>query len=453
MAGVTNTYDPTSTAQSLATAFTSGRQAILTRQTTAATTTVKALTTLGSALTTFQNSLASLSGVNKTMAANSAVFSDTAVASATASSSAAAGSYTFFVAKVASAQKVSFSGLTDFAAGGSLTFGVGTASFNVPLTGSAPWTVRDLAAAINGASGNTTLSASVVTTTANGVATSELILSSKQTGEQNTISVTTTGTSLDGLLDPTDQHELSPAQDAEVYVGAQGGTLIKQASNTLNVIDGVTMTLSQAQAAGSAPVTLTVGTDTAKTTANVQAFVDAYNKMKAAVDGLVAVGDPASGSSAGAFANDSGVRSLRDRMVSVLRGGGATSLASFGIIATRDGTLSLDATRLTKALATNPTGLDTLIGSASSVTPTGVAGQLQTYLKVWTNSVNGQIGSRKDAISKLQMSLTDRQSALDRQYDSAYARYLAQFTQLQTIQSSMSYNTSLFDAMFSNSKD
>jgi flagellar hook-associated protein 2 len=453
MAAVTNTYDPTSTAQSLATAFTSGRQSILTRQTTAAATTVKALTTLGSALTTFQTTLASLSGVNKTMSANSAVFSDTGVGSATASASAAAGSYAFFVAKVASAQKVSFSGLKDFAAGGTLTFGVGAASFNVPLTGTAPWTVRDLAAAINGASNNTTLSASVVTTTTNGVATSELVLSSKQTGELNTISVTTTGTSLDGLLDLADQHELSPAQDAEVYIGAQGGTLIKQASNTLNVIDGVTMTLSQAQAPGSAPVTLTVGTDTAKTTANLQAFVDAYNKMKAAVDGLVAAGDPASGSSAGAFANDSGVRSLRDRMVSLLRGAGTNSLASFGILATREGTLSLDTTRLAKALATNPTGLDTLIGSASSATPTGVAGQLQTYLKVWTNSANGQIGSRKDAIGKLQMSLTDRQSALDRQYDSAYARYLEQFTKLQTIQSSMSYNTSLFDAMFSNSKD
>jgi flagellar hook-associated protein 2 len=453
MASISTNYDPATTAQALATSSTAARQESLTRQTTAAATTVKALTTLGSTLSNFQNTLASLSGVNKTMAANSAVFSDTGVGSATASASAAAGSYAFFVSKVATAHKVSFSGLTDFAAGGSLTFGVGSASFNVPLTGTAPWTVRDLAAAINGASGNTTLSASVVTTTTNGVATSELVLSSKQTGEQNTISVTTTGTSLDGLLDPADQHVLSLAQDAEVYIGAQGGTLIKQASNTLNVIDGVTMTLSQAQAAGSAPVTLTVGTDTAKTTANVQAFVDAYNKMKAAVDALVAPGDPASGSTAGAFASDSGVRSLRDRMVSLLRGAGATSLASFGILATRDGTLSLDPTRLTKALAANPTGLDTLIGSAASATPTGIAGQLQTYLKVWTNSVNGQIGSRKEAIGKLQMTLTDRQTTLDRQYDSAYARYLAQFTKLQSIQSSMSYNTSLFDAMFSNSKD
>jgi flagellar hook-associated protein 2 len=103
-------------------------------------------------------------------------------------------------------------------------------------------------------------------------------------------------------------------------------------------------------------------------------------------------------------------------------------------------------------MAANPTGLDTLIGNASSTGSSGIAGKLDTYLKMWTDT-NGQIGSRKDAVSKLQGTLTDRQTALDRQYDSAYARYLAQFTQLQSIQSSMTYNTSLFDAMFSDSKD
>jgi flagellar hook-associated protein 2 len=213
------------------------------------------------------------------------------------------------------------------------------------------------------------------------------------------------------------------------------------------------MTVAKAQAPGSAPVTLTVGTDASKTTANVQAFVDAYNKLKSAIDGMVSPGDPSSGASAGAFAGDSGVRALRDRLVSLVRASGSPSLATFGIIANRQGTLSLDSARLTKALASDPTGLDTLIGSASSTASSGVAGKLDTYIKTWTNSANGQVGSRKTAVTKLQATLTDRQTALDRQYDSAYARYLAQFTQLQSVQSSMSYNTSLFAAMFSDSKD
>lgn len=453
MAGITNTYDPTSTAQALAEAFTSGRQTILTRQTTQATATEKGLSTLGTALNTFQSALASLTGLNKTISANSAVFSDTSIASATATATAASGTYSFFVEQVASAHKVSYGGMSDFAGGGSLTLGAGTNSFNIDLGTKTTWTVRDLAAAINGATDNTSISAAVVATSAT---TSELVLTSKTTGLANKITLTTTGASA-GLTSKVGAgvtpNQLAPALDAVVRVGSSSGTPITQASNTFNVIDGVTMTIAKAQAAGSAPVTVTVASDASKTTANAQAFVDAYNKLKSAIDGLVSPGDPASGGAAGAFAGDSGVRALRDRLVSMLRNTGATTLANFGITANREGTLSLDSTRLTKALAADPTGLDTLIGSSSATAPTGIAGQLDSYLKLWTNSANGQIGSRKDAVSKLQDELADRQTALDKQYDGAYARYLKQFTQLQSVQSNMSYNTSLFDALFSSAKD
>jgi flagellar hook-associated protein 2 len=451
MASIGTNYDPATTAQALAESFTASRQQILKRQSDTTTAVQKALDTLGSALSGFQTSLSSLTGTNKTMSANSAVFSDSTVASASATPTAAAGTYAFFVEQVAGSHKVSYGGMTDFAGNGSMTVGVGTASFTIDLTTKATWTVRDLAAAINGATGNTSLSASVVTTGT----TSELVLSSTATGAANTISVSAAASADAALRTKVNvtPNLLSPAQDAIVRIGSATGTKITQASNTLNVIDGVTMTLSKAQAAGTAPVTLTVAADTSKTIANVQAFVDAYNKLKSAVDGLVSPADPKGGGAAGAFAGDSGVRALRERLIGLVRGTGATSLAGFGIIATREGTLSVDSSRLTKSLAADPTGLDKLIGSSSSSPPTGVAGKLDTYLKMWTNSVNGQIGSRKAAVSKLQETLTDRQVALDQQYDTAYARYLAQFTQLQSVQNSMSYNTSLFDAMFSDNKD
>jgi len=452
---INTNYDPATTAQALAEKFTSGRQAMLTNQTNAATATEKALNTLGSALSAFQSSLTSLTGVNKTIAANNAAFSDTAIASASATSTAAAGSYTFFVEKVASAHKISYGGLADFAGGGSLKLGSGSNTFTIDLSGKTTWTVRDLAAAINGDTNNTSISASVVTT---GTGVSELVLSAKSTGAANAITVAPSGAtsgidaSLATKLGVT-PNQLTKALDAVLRVGSETGTAITQASNTFNVIDGVTMTLTKAQAAGSAPLTLTVASDTSKTTANAQAFVDAYNKLKSTIDALVSPADPSSGSAAGAFAGDSGVRALRDRLVSTLRGTGGSSLASYGIIANRDGTVGLDTTRLTKALAANPTGLDTLIGSTATGSASGIAAQLDTYLKLWSNSANGQIQARKEAVSKLQSDLAARQTALDKQYDSAYARYLGQFTQLQTVQSNMSYNTSLFDALFSNSKD
>src|SRR6185369_11339883 len=110
-----------------------------------------------------------------------------------------------------------------------------------------------------------------------------------------------------------------------------------------------------------------------------------------------------------------------------------------------------DKTRLDKALATNPTGLDAILGKVSLTSPTGVLGNLDTLVNSWTKTGTGQLASRKNANAHLQTELTARQAALQTQYDNAYNRYLAQFTQLQSLQSQMNGTTSMFEAMFSKS--
>jgi flagellar hook-associated protein 2 len=447
MANIGTTYDPVSTAQAMADHFVSGRRTLLDQQTSLATATEKGLNTLSSALSAFQTSLSGLTGTGKTLLANSAVFSDTTMATATATASAAAGTYSFFIEQVASAHQISYSGMQDFAGGGSLTLAVGATSFNVDLTTQPTWTVRDLAAAINNAAGNTVLSASVVTTGA----TSELVLTSKSSGSANTVSVTanagTDATLAATLGGPANQ--LAPARDAILRVGSETGTAITQSTNTFSVIDGVTINVARAQSPGATPLTLTVSTDSSATQANAQAFVDAYNTLKTAIDGLVSAGDPSADEEAGIFARDSGIRALRDRLSSMVRASvGGVSLANFGITVTRQGTLSLDASRLTEALASNPTGLTTLIGSTAAGAESGIAGDLDTYLDIWSKSAGGQISLRKEHVSDLLGDLSERQTALDRQYDSAYERYLMQFTQLQALQSQMSQNSTLFDALF-----
>ena len=107
------TYDPTKTAAALAEKYVSARQQILDTQTKQANATEAALTELGTAMRSFQNSLAALTGLTKTMFAQSATFGDTAIGSATAKSTAAAGSYSFFVQQLAKASQVSYAGLAD----------------------------------------------------------------------------------------------------------------------------------------------------------------------------------------------------------------------------------------------------------------------------------------------------------------------------------------------------
>jgi len=469
------TYDPTSTAQALAQKSTAAAQQRIDNQTKAATATSKALSTLSSAISSFQTSLNTLAGVGKSVLSASATLSDTTMGSASAKANAAAGTYNVYVKQLATAGQVSYNGLTDGNdAGGTLKVklsnegdtSVPAISFDVDLSlanantdGDTTLSIREVAAAINRAPANAgQVSAGVVTIDG----TPRLVLTSKNTGAANTISLDASGvTDTDLQTGLGNRTMVTQAQDAIVYLGGKPdpdpvtgvvGTKIQQSSNTFTNIDGVTMTFTRAQSASENPFTLKVGSDSSGTVANVQSFVNAYNTLKAAIDKLVDPGDPATSVAAGVFAHDAGIKALQSAMVTMLRPSSGDSLASYGITANRDGSLALDSARLTKQLEASPTGLDALIGSSSATAPKGVAGSLNTYLNQWSNSTAGQIKTRTDANTKLQSDTTKRQTDLDAKYDSAYARYLKQFTDLQTLQSKMTSNVSLFDALFGSDK-
>jgi len=397
------------------------------------------------------------------MYAQSAVFGDATIGSATATSAAAAGTYSFFVKQLAAASQVSYAGLGNATGvSGKLEVqmgGVDGTSFEVDL-GATPrnLTPRELAAAINAAEGNGGKVVASVVNTGNGG--SELVLTAKDTGKASEITINATGLNGDdngetlaSKLGAGNWRELVKALDAEIHVGGEGGTPITQSGNTFTAIDGVKMTFTKAQASGAAPVSLTVGPDDKSTLANVQAFVDAFNKLKTTLDKLTAGNDPATSADDGAFARDGGVRALADRLSALLRPGTGESLATYGIIATRSGTLEVNSSRLLAQLARNPNGLDAVIGTASTSNPTGVAGELDKYLKSWSNGIDGQIKQRRDQNGTLQTRLLDRQATLDLQHRAAYDRYLRQFTQLQSMQGVMNHNVSLFDALFGSDKD
>jgi len=312
---------------------------------------------------------------------------------------------------------------------------------------------KEIAAAINlEATNNSRVTAS--TLTVNGQ--TRLVLTSNVTGQANGVA----GIDVSNLGDANLQAQLGDGNrvltagtNAKVWVGAPGGdpsNLMEQASNTFNVVDGVSMTFTKAQTGG-VPVTLSVARDSSGTATNVQNFVDQWNKMLSAIGELTAHGDFTKGTAGGIYASDAGIASLKSRMESLLRTSvGGTSLAVYGITAQRDGTLSLDKTRMDKALATNPTGLDAILGKVGTPA-TGVLGNLDTLVGSWTKAGTGQLAARKEANAKLQSQLVSRQAALETQYDNAYKRYLAQFTQLQSLQSQMSGTSSMFEAMFSKS--
>jgi flagellar hook-associated protein 2 len=456
------TYDPTTTATNLAKAYTDGRQTLLNNQTTDASNTASALSKLQSALSTFDTSLSALSTTStSSVLASSATFSDSSIGTASASSSAAPGLYSFFVQQLATASQVSvgYGGGASAAGAGTLNVNLaGGSTFAVDLStadlnGDGSLSTAEIATAINHATNNNGLVTAAVVTVGGA---SQLLVTSNQTGASNAVTLDATN-----VTDPTLQSALTgaktltTAQDAVVYLGDPStGIRLQQASNTYSNIAGVSVTFTKAMPAGSAAVTLSVATDNGGTAANVQNFVTAYNALNTALNSLTTPGDPTNNVAAGTFANDAGVQALRDKIASVVREQvGGLSLTSYGLTGNQDGSLSLDTNKLQAKIATNPDGLGTIFGSSMLGAKSGVLGDLDTALNAWTNSATGQIASRQNAVTQLQQELAKRQTELDNQYNSAYARYLDQFTKLASLQAQMSQTTNMFDALFSSSSN
>ncbi len=98
-------------------------------------------------------------------------------------------------------------------------------------------------------------------------------------------------------------------------------------------------------------------------------------------------------------------------------------------------------------MAAKPTALEDLFGKASLSAPTGLLGALDSYIGTWLKSGSGQIAHRQSTLEIQQKRLNERQARLDAQFESAYERYLKQFTQLQQLQSQMSQTSGLFAAI------
>ena len=459
-------YDPITTATNLATSSVAAQKAQLTAQNTLANNTSTALNNLKSAISTFQSAMTAMT-TSKSVLNQSATFPTAAFGTATAGVNAVAGTYSFFVEQLATASQNSYSGLSSVNTAdgtGSLKVkigdGVGDNTLDIDLgaadkDGNGILTPQEIAASINGNSKNNTRVTASIITIGN---QAQLVLTSNLTGVENAVTLDASSvantTLKNALIDPANLKEVVKAQDAIVWLGSKDtGTKIEQASNTYTNVQDVKITFARAMTVAESPVTLTVATDKTATAENVQKFVDAYNKLKTVLDGLMSNGDAAKGVAAGIFTHDSGLNALRSGMGNALRlVVDGESLVGYGITAQRDGSLSLDSTKLATKLAANPTGLDKLFGNNSMTASSGVLGGLDKLLGQWTNSTGGQIKQRLEATDNLQKNLNKNMDRLNNQYDMAYKRFLDQFTRLQILQEQMNKNVDMFDAMFGNDK-
>lgn len=423
------------------------QDARIANQTSAVTTKISAVGTLKSALSVFQASLASLN-TSSSFAAATATSSDDAVFTASAASGSVPGHYGITVSALASAQQLlsnAFVGDSNAVVGtGTLSLQLGSNSFSLTLDATNN-TVADVAAAINAASDNPGITATVI----QGTDGAHLLLSSDQTGAANAIQVTETdaGTGLAALTYATgntgNYTENAAAQDAAFSVA---GVAYTSATNTVNdALSGVSLTLTGLSTGAGA--TLTVANDTGTVSANIQSFVAAYNTLQATIASLGSY--DAASNTAGPMLGDpllTGVQTqIRHVLQTIDSSSTYSSLASIGVTTQKDGSLAADSSKLQAALTGNFSAVSKLFSGDA-----GIASQLDTLLTQQLSS-GGSIDTRAQTLVKQSKALTDQTTALNKQMDALTANLTQQYSALNvllsTLQSTSAYLTQAINSL------
>ncbi len=334
------------------------------------------------------------------------------------SGKAVAGDYEIFVQQLAQRHQLSltFQSTDLLPADGQLELTVAGKEFAVDLASlPAGSGISALADAINKKADNSGVQATVMRSGAQ----SFLVLTSKDSGAAKAVSLNfvpgadTSGANLGAAV--AGATELKAAQDAIVKVGAQNPITVTSDKNELtDVITGVTLELKKVQAGADTPVKVTVKQDPAAVEEKLKKFVDSYNALMKQI------------SSDSGLSSDSMARSisnqLRQGFQKTYQG---TALTTVGLEFDRNGVLSVNKTKLEKALADNPARLEQMLVTDNSLF-SGLKQVLEPYTK--------RFGVLKDKQQSLQGSLdmvTTKQKRHEYSMDLVYKRYLAQFTQMQ----------------------
>ncbi|AOK45603.1 flagellar hook protein FliD [Burkholderia sp. MSMB617WGS] len=462
-----SSMDVSSLVTALVNSKTAGQTALLSTSVANDQAQLTALGTLKSALTALQTGLGSLANGTVTQA-----FTATASGSgltATTGSGAVAGSYSIAVNQIATTQTLSSGafGATQQLGAGTLTLSVGGNSSAITIDSSNN-TLAGIAAAINGATNNPGVTATIVT----GTDGAHLVLRSSTTGAANTINVavsnlsgdnglsslavTSTASTTGGQSTITSGGSIAwsqttAAQNAQFTVGGIAAT---SATNAVtSAIAGVTLNLSQS-AVGTTQ-TLTVAADTSSQSTAITNFVNLYNTLVTTMSSLSSLsGAGTSSQTAGPLLGDSTLNSIRNTLAGIVAGGvtsnGSTvSLASLGISLSgtgsssqTEGTLVVDQAKLTAALTNNPSSVATLFNATN-----GVGAQLNNTINGYVQA-NGIFDIRTNALNKDLSSIAQQQAQLATYSSQLTTQYNAQFTALDTLMATMNTNSNYLTQLF-----
>ncbi|WP_153115192.1 flagellar filament capping protein FliD [Rhodocyclus tenuis] len=421
---------------------------------------ISGLGSLKSALSSLQSAASSLKPSSTQTAAEkystlSAKIADSSIATVTASKGAVAGAYTLEVSSLAKNQRLAsqastgspspYTSASSAIATGTLSIELGSLSgstfvgdgarkYEITIDSSNA-TLGGLRDAINSAKAG--VSATIVT----GSAGAQLILTSDDTGTSNVMKLS----GLSGF-----DYDPAAASGSMTQDITQGGQAATNAAFTLNgiaasstsnlvnnVLDGVSIALIKTTTAGS-PTTITVSKDTKTSlTSAINAFVKGFNEAASTISTLGAY--DAETDKAGILQGQAILRTsqtqLRNLVFGTTAGGSGAyqKLNNIGVTFDKTGQLTVDSTKLSKALEADFDGVATLVEKIGTAFDTAMDKMVGT---------SGSITSATKGVNDMIKRLDTQQTQLSNRLTQIEARYRAQFTALDTLVASMQQTSS-----------
>lgn len=310
--------------------------------------------------------------------------------------------------------------------------------------------------------GDSTVNAAVIRSGSNGY---QLVITSKETGEQQRItSIQSDDQNLNSIIgfnsndqnDNSKMHTVTTAQDAKCSVN---GIAITSASNTIkDVVSGVDLTL---KATTATPQNVSITTDNEKTKSAIKDWVAEFNQLQSTISTLTKFTQAKSGevdSSNGPLIGNSTLRNVDQGIRTIFARGQETGefsvLSQIGINMDKSGILTIDENKLDKALNEKSDAVAQLFTGDGKGTG-GIANQVVTKVNSFIES-KGLIDAATDSLNSTLKSLEKRSEQVSDSIDKTIERYRAQFSQLDTLISSMNslstYLTNQFDAMANTGK-
>ena len=308
----------------------------------------------------------------------------------------------------------------------------------------------------DGSTSETTVNATIVRS---GTDSYQLVITSKETGEQQAItSISSDDDKLNSLIgfnanqaDSSAMSEVAKAQDAKFSFN---GITINSSSNTVKeVIPGVDITL---KAVTTTAQNLTISADNDKAQEALKEWVDAFNQLQSTISSLTqfTAGDANSdelNNSNGPLIGDSTLRNIDQSIRSIFskgQTGELSVLAQIGINMDSNGKLVIKENELEKALKENSQAVAILFTGDGETT--GIANEVFAKVSSFIDS-DGMIDTATNGLNSTLKSLDKRYDQVNNSIDQTIERYRVQFTKLDILINELNgmsnYLTTQFEMM------